>query len=523
MNVTSIFTAIAVGLAGILVGGGSVLGIYRRWSRRRMDSAEKLSRQLIENAKKEASAREKESALKAKELLFQSRSQFEKESREKRQELKKLESRITNKEENLDRKVNFLDKREGELKEKERKFQEREKGLLQKEGESNELVEKQRQQLQKIASMTQEEARKNLLDSLREEAEKEAVQLRRQIESAARDQAEKEAHKIISLAIQRYAADQVSEITVSTVPLPSDEMKGRIIGREGRNIRSFQAATGVDVIVDDTPEVVVLSAFDPVRREVARIALERLIADGRIHPPRVEEIVKKVREEVDQSIKETGEQTAFDVGIHGLKPELIKLLGRLKYRSSYGQNVLNHSKEVAYIMGIMAAELGEDIQTAKKIGLLHDIGKAVDHEIEGPHAAIGATLARKFGLPEIVINGIGSHHGETESKTVFDVLSQAADAISAARPGARRESFDAYIKRLEKLEQFALSFPGVKKAYAIQAGREVRVMVEPESVDDNGIIQVAREISKKIEAEMDYPGQVKVTVVRESRAVDYAR
>ncbi len=520
---TSILMIAGIALAGVLAGGGLVFGIYRAWSRRRMDSAERIARQVVESAKKEAAAREKEAALKAKELLFQSRSQFEKESRDKRQELKKLEGRIAQKEENLERKVDFLERRDNELKNRESKFEERERGLQAKEKEAEELLENQRQQLQRIAGLTQEEAKRSLLDSLREEAEKEAVQLRRQIETDARDQAEKEAHRIISLAIQRYAADQVSEITVSTVSLPGDEMKGRIIGREGRNIRSFQAATGVDVIVDDTPEVVVLSAFDPVRREVARIALERLISDGRIHPPRIEEIVKKVQEEVELAMKEMGERTAFDVGIHGLKPELIKLLGRLKYRTSYGQNVLDHSREVAYIMGIMAAEIGEDIQTAKKVGLLHDIGKAVDHEIEGPHASIGAALARKFGLPEMVINGIASHHGETEASSVFDVLGQAADAMSAARPGARRESFDAYIKRLERLEQFALSFPGVKKAYAIQAGREIRVMVEPESVDDNGTIQIARGISKKIEAEMDYPGQVKVTAVRESRAVDYAR
>jgi len=417
----------------------------------------------------------------------------------------------------------MIEGKENELRTREGKLREREKRLTEKDEQARELVERQRVKLQRISGLSREEAKNLLLASMREVAEKEAIGMARQIESEAREKAEKEARKIITLAIQRYASDQVSESTVSTVPLPNDEMKGRIIGREGRNIRAFQAATGVDLIVDDTPEMVVLSAFDPVRREIARISLSRLVTDGRIHPPRIEGVVAKVEKEMEKELREVGEQTAFDVGIHGLKPELIRLLGRLKYRTSYGQNVLQHSREVAYLMGIMASELGLNIQTAKKIGLLHDIGKAIDHETEGSHAQIGANLARKYGMPEVVVNGIASHHGEVEVKTVYDVLSQAGDAVSAARPGARRASMENYVKRLEKLEEVALAFNGVRKAYAIQAGREVRVIVEPDKVDDNEAVQVARNISKKIEEELDYPGQVRVTVVRETRAVEYAK
>jgi len=522
MNIQSL-TWPVIAAVGAVIGMVIGLMIYKVYSIAKLNSAEREARRIVDEARQESEKQKKEARLRAKEELYKTRAQFEKESQGKKRELSKMEKRIVQREENLDRKVGFLDRKENELKERDRRTGFREREIQKKEEQARELIEKQRIKLQRISSLSREEAKELLLASMRETAEREAAVIARQIENEARDKAEKEARKIISVAIQRYAADYVSENTVSTVSLPSDDMKGRIIGREGRNIRAFQVATGVDVIVDDTPEVVVLSAFDPVRRVIARIALERLVADGRIHPPRIEDVVKKVEKEIETSIREAGEQAAFDVGIHGLKPELIRLVGRLKYRTSYGQNVLAHSKEVAYLMGIMAAELGEDIQTAKKVGLLHDIGKAVDHEVEGPHAEIGANLARKYGLPPVVVNAIASHHGEREAQTVFDVLSQAGDALSAARPGARTEAMEAYIKRLEKLERLALSFRGVKKSYAIQAGREVRVMVEPDKVDDKETIQIARNISQKIQEELDYPGQVKVTVVRETRAVEYAK
>lgn len=518
-NIISILSAGGGLLVGLLLG----LGAYRIWSRNQVNSAEQQARKILQTAEEKASARRKEAALQAKEELYKSRTRFDKETRERRHELKKLTERINRREENLDRKVRMIEGKQNEFRSREFKFKEREKKLEEKDGQLRSLIDRQQIKLQRISGLSREEAKNLLLASMEEEARKEAVLLTRQIENEAREKAEKEARKIITLAIQRYASDQVSETTVSTVPLPNDEMKGRIIGREGRNIRAFQASTGVDLIVDDTPEMVVLSAFDPVRREIARISLTRLVTDGRIHPPRIEAVVAKVEKEMENELRETGERTAFDVGIHGLKPELIKLLGRLKYRTSYGQNVLQHSREVAYLMGIMAAELGLNIQTAKKIGLLHDIGKAIDHETEGSHALIGANLARKSGMSEVVVNAIAAHHAEVEANTVYDVLAQAGDAVSAARPGARKESMENYVQRLEKLEGLAMAFSGVKKAYAIQAGREVRVVVEPDKVDDIEAIQVAKDISKKIEEELDYPGQVRVTVVRETRAVEYAK
>lgn len=519
MNITVYIIAAAAAMIGVGLG----FGVYALWARRRIVSAAQRAKVIIEDASREVSARRKEVTLQAKEELYRMRTQFEKETRQERQELKELDKRVNSREENLERKLSFLERREAKAQEKEKQFKEREQRFGEKEEQLRSIIEKQQTRLQQISGLSREEAKNILLSSLKEEAEREAALIGRQIESEAREKAEQEARKIITLAIQRYASDQVSEVAISAIPLPNDEMKGRIIGREGRNIRAFQALTGVDIIVDDTPEVVVLSGFDPVRREIARVALKKLISDGRIHPPRIEELVKKASLEVDRSIREAGEQAAFEVGVPGLKPELIKTLGRLRYRTSYGQNVLDHSREVAFIMGIMAAELGLDVQTAKKIGLLHDIGKAVDHEVEGPHAEIGANLARKFGLPAIIVQAIASHHGEVEPQSVFDFLSQAGDAISAARPGARSESLEGYLKRLGKLEQLALSFHGVKKAYAIQAGREVRVMVEPDKVGDNETNLIARNISKKIEEEMDYPGQVKITVLRETRAVEYAK
>lgn len=508
---------------GLLVGIGLGIGIYAIWAKHKMDSAIQQAKKTIEDTEREIAAKRKELNLQAKEELYKNRIQFENETREQRQELKMMEKRIHSREENLDRKLNFLERRESINQEKEKKLKEMEQNFNLKQEQLQGLIEKQQIKLQQISSLSRDEAKNILISSLREEAERSSALMIRQIEAEAHDKAEKEARKIISLAIQRYASDQVSEITVSTVPLPNDEMKGRIIGREGRNIRAFQAATGVEIIVDDTPEVVVLSGFDPVRREIARMALNKLVSDGRIHPPRIEEVVRKCTKDIERSIREAGEKAAFEVGVHGLKPPLIKILGRLRYRTSYGQNVLEHSREVAFIMGIMAAELKLNVQTAKKIGLLHDIGKAVDHEVEGSHAQIGAALGKKYGLPPVVVQAIASHHGEVEPQTVFDVLGQAGDAISAARPGVRSGSMEGYIKRLENLEQLALSFHGVNKAYAIQAGREVRVMVAPDKVGDNETALIARNICKRIEGEMDYPGQVRVTVIRESRSVDYAK
>ncbi|MEA1928693.1 MAG: ribonuclease Y [Candidatus Auribacterota bacterium] len=508
---------------GVLVGLGLGVAIYSLWSKQKLNSANQQARKTIEDAERDVASKRKELTLQAKEELYKNRTEFEKETKEQRQELKEIEKRINNREENVDRKLNFLERKEGKIREKEHVLQKREQNFQQKEDQLRGLIDKQQIKLQQISGLSRDEAKDILLSSLKEETERSGALMARQIEAEARAGAEKEARKIISLAIQRYASDQVSEITVSTIPLPNDEMKGRIIGREGRNIRAFQAATGIDIIVDDTPEVVVLSGFDPVRREIARVALRKLVSDGRIHPPRIEEIVRKSTKEIERTIREAGERAAFDTGIHGLKPALIKILGRLRYRTSYGQNVLDHSREVSFVMGIMASELGLDVQTAKKIGLLHDIGKAVDHEVEGTHARIGAALAKKYGLPPVVVQAIAAHHGEVEPKTVFDVLAQAGDAISAARPGARSETMQGYIKRLEKLEDLALSFHGVRKAYAIQAGREVRVMVEPDKVGDRETVHIARNICKRIEEEMDYPGQVRVTVLRETRAVEYAK
>lgn len=512
-----------LGLVGIVIGlvAGILANVF--WNRSRVNSARSLAERILSDAESEARAFRKEAELQAKEEIFQARTSFEKESRERTRELKKLEQRLDGREENLERKVSFLDRKEDEIKTREASLAGKEKDLENQAEQARDLVEKQRIRLQRISGLSQSEAKDLLMASLREEAEREAALMIRQIENDAREQAEKEANKIIAVAIQRYAADHVSENAVSTVALPSDDMKGRIIGREGRNIRAFQNATGVDVVVDDTPEVVVLSAFDPVRREIARISLERLVADGRIHPPRVEEVVDKVREEVNKIIKEAGEQTAFDLGIHGLKPELIRLLGRLKYRTSYGQNVLSHSREVAYLMGIMAAELGLDVQTAKTIGLLHDIGKAVDHEVEGSHAIIGADLAKKFGESVGIVNAIAAHHEEVKPESVLPLLVQASDALSGARPGARKEMLETYVKRLEDLERIAGSFVGIEKSYAIQAGREIRIMVESGRVTDAESVVLSRDIAKKIESELSYPGQIKVTVIRETRSVEYAK
>lgn len=490
---------------------------------RKVERAESLAGKIVQEAKKEAEARKREVSLEAKDELYRIRTEFEEETRGRRQELLKLERRLGERETNLDRKVDLLEKKEKEISERGRELASRQKLLGDKERELNDLLDKEKERLQQISGMSREEAKRQLLQKMEEDVRQEAAVMIKRIEAETREAAEKKAREIITLAIQRCAADQVTESTVTVVSLPNDEMKGRIIGREGRNIRALEMATGINVIIDDTPEAVTLSGFDPVRRETARISLERLIADGRIHPARIEEVVEKVRQEMEVSIREAGEQAAFETGVHGLHPEEIKLLGRLKYRTSYGQNVLQHSKEVAHLAGIMSSELGIDAKLARRAGFLHDIGKAVDHEVEGAHARIGADLARRYGESSDTIHAIISHHGEEEPKTVLAVLIQAADAISASRPGARRETLETYVQRLEKLEEIADSFPGVEKAYAIQAGREIRVMVEPDKISDDAAASLARDLSRKIEEQMEYPGQIKVTIIRETRAVDYAR
>ncbi len=496
------------------VGGGYLL--RKRSAEAQIGSAEDEAKRIVAEAEAKGESRKKEALLEAKEDIHRLRQELDRDTKDRRSELQRQERRIVQKEENLDRKLDSLEKKEEVLLSKEAKIDRTRASI-------NELRDKQKEELERISSLTAEEARTMLLTEAEEELKHEKALMIKDYEQQAKDEADKRARDIVSLAIQRCAADQVAETTVSVVSLPNDEMKGRIIGREGRNIRTLETLTGIDFIIDDTPEAVILSGFDPVRREVARIALEKLVTDGRIHPARIEEMVEKAKREVDQRIKEAGEQATFETGVHGLHPELVKLLGRLRYRTSYGQNVLNHSIEVAHLASVMAAEIGADVMLAKRSGLLHDVGKAVDHEVEGSHVTIGADLAKKYREHKDVINAISAHHGDVEPTTVEAVLVAAADAVSAARPGARRESLEAYLKRLTRLEEIAESFDGVDSCFAIQAGREVRVMVKPEKVDDVASVALAHDIVKKIESELEYPGQIKATIIRETRVVDYAK
>ena len=511
-----IIIPVVVGLIALVLG--LLVGYILRKSigEKTIGNAETTARNMLLDAEKNAENIRKEVVLEAKEEAQRQRNDAEKEIRERRNEISKAERRLNQKEDSIDRKLDNIDKKEESITHKEKKIDARL-------AEQEKILHKQLEELEKISGYTVDQAREIILQKVEQEARSEAAVLYKDIETKAKEEADKKAKEIITGAIQRCAADHVAESTVSVVPLPNDEMKGRIIGREGRNIRAIENATGIDLIIDDTPEAVILSGFDPVRREIARLALEKLIVDGRIHPARIEEQVEKATREVNAIIKEEGEQATFDVGIHNLHPELVKLLGRLKYRTSYGQNVLKHSIEVAHLAGLMAGELGLDVTLAKRAGLLHDIGKALDHEREGTHVDIGMEVLKKYKESEAVINGMAAHHGDYEPKSMEAVLIMAADALSAARPGARRETLESYIKRLQKLEEIANTTKGVENSYAIQAGREIRIIAKPDEVGDESIALLARDISKKIESELEYPGQIKVNVVRETRAIDYAK
>lgn len=514
---------VVAAVVGIGLGAGIFFLVDKQILAKRINSAKNQANTIIDEAKVEAKTLKKEAILEAKEEILKQKTEFEKETKERNRELTKQEDRLIQREGTLDKKEDALLKRQEQQEALSKSLQEQQGEIARKQAELEKYTEKISAELERVSGMTKEEARETLVESIIAEARRDAVATVRGIEQEARENGEKKAREIISSAIQRCAADQVSEVTITAIPLPNDDMKGRLIGREGRNIRALENATGVDLIIDDTPEVVIISGFDPVRRQIARITIEKLITDGRIHPARIEEMAEKVKKEMEMTIKEAGDSACFDTGVFGLHPELIKLLGRLKFRTSYGQNVLNHSIEVSYIAGMMAAELGVDVALAKRAGLLHDIGKAVDQDMEGSHVQIGADLARKYKESKDVVNAIMSHHGDVEAVSIEAVLVAAADAVSGARPGARRETIENYVKRLEKLEGIANGFNGVQKVYALQAGREIRVIVKPEVINDPGTALLAKDIAKRIEKEMEYPGQIKVNVIRETRSVEYAK
>ena len=519
MTTTGWIVAVLSFAVALVLGFVGCLLIQRRKAKndqRKIEDAEQEALRIVNEAIKSSENKKREALLEAKEEILKNRSEYEKEVKERRAEQQKQERRLQQKEENLDHKTEMIEKKEEALAQKH--------AAADKEQEEIKLIKRsQTEMLERISGFTAEQAKDYLIAQVESEVTHETALKIKEIEARAKDEADQRAREIVATAIQRCAADHVAEITVSVVPLPNDEMKGRIIGREGRNIRTLETLTGADLIIDDTPEAITVSCFEPVRREVARLALEKLIADGRIHPTRIEDMVEKARREVDHTIKLEGERATFETGIHNLHPELIKLLGRQKYRTSYGQNVLNHSIEVAHIAGLLASELGVDVTLAKRAGLLHDLGKSVDHEMEGSHVQLGVELARKYKENPIVINAIEAHHGDVEPQSIVACLVQAADAISAARPGARRENVENYIRRLEKLEELTNSFPGVDKSYAIQAGREVRIMVKPEEVSEDSMILLAHDLARKIESELEYPGQIKINVIRETKAVDYAK
>ena len=516
MDMMDIIYIVLGAVAGLVLGIVIGNAMRKRFAEREIGNAEQEATRLINEAIRSGESRKKEMLLEAKDEIHKSRTEYEKEVKERRAELTKQERRLQQKEETLDKKSETFEKKEEELA--------RRMAEVAAAKEEAEAVKKAHlATLEQISGLSQEQAKQFLLKAVEEDIRHETAMKIKEIEQQMKDEADEKAREVISIAIQRCAADHAAEATVSVVPLPNDEMKGRIIGREGRNIRTLETITGVDLIIDDTPEAITVSSFDPVRREIARLALEKLIGDGRIHPTRIEDCVEKARKDVDRTIREEGERACFETGVHGLNPELVKVLGRQKYRTSYGQNVLNHSMEVAHIAGLMAAELGVDVTLAKRAGLLHDLGKSIDHEVEGSHVQLGADLARKYKENPVVVNAIESHHGDVEPKTIIAVLVQAADAVSAARPGARRENVENYIRRLQKLEELTGSYPGVEKAFAIQAGREVRIMVKPEEVTEDNMIILARDIAKQIESELEYPGQIKVNVIRETKAVEYAK